>query len=218
MIRILWPTIRPKMMKETYAWWLAHAKNPDDVCIKIAVNTPEEREQLSEFEDVMVVGTEQRGSCFAVQKLTSAISGDPRDIVILCSDDFYAPQDWDVRLHKEFEDFNGALLVYDGIQMGDCMTIPILRYSCLTQKLNRILNHPSYRCFRADRELYTNLNELKLIKNLRHDKAFRFEHRHWSTEQRKKDENDEYGLSVWELDNLVYQGRMVRSLQDRLRL
>lgn len=67
MIRLLWPTVRPEIMKKTYKHWIDTAAKPDRINIKIAVNTKEHRDQLTEF-DVMVIGNERRGPVYATSR------------------------------------------------------------------------------------------------------------------------------------------------------
>ena len=214
MFRIIWPTIRPQVMRETYAHWVANADRLKDVTVKIAVNTEQERTFLPEFNDVLVVGDDRRGPCHAVHKLCMALEPDPGDVVILASDDFYPKPGWDTWVLEHLKDFDGALMVNDGVQTRPMLTIPIMTQKCFLA-LNRVLNHPSYNCCRADVELHSNLAEMDLVKSLRHLPVM-FEHRHYSNGKRWKDANDEYALKMWPDDVAIHRRRMTMPLADRL--
>lgn len=225
MIRILWPTIRPKMMMETCTHWMYAAHNPMDVHVTVAVNTDDEKRQLQFscfLNSVIVVGTRRRGACYAVYKLGQHVQGDPDDIVILASDDFYPSQGWDTAIKKQMEGWDGSLLVADGMQERmanpNVMTIPVMRMSCLL-RLNRILNHPLYHCWAADNELYRNLNELGLVKNVRGGPGrIEIEHRHWLNKKREADEHDAYAQSQCSHDRATWKRRMRMPLKQRLAL
>ena len=225
MIRILWPTIRPKMMMETYAHWLHQADDPKSIEVMIAVNTKEEVLQLDNLLTngkltIIVVGSRRRGACYAVYKLGQHVQGDPDDIIILASDDFYPSQGWDTAIKKQMEGWDGALLVADRMQEKmpnpNVMTIPIMRMSCLL-KLNRILNHPLYHCWAADNELYMNLNAMGLIKNVRKGQGrIMIEHHHWKNGKREADEHDRYAQSQCSHDRATWKRRMKMPLKQRL--
>ncbi len=214
MIRIIWPTIRPNVMKKTWSEWLDNAVHPEQIRIKVAVNTEREWRTVSEFDDVLIIGTKKRGPCQAVHRLSTTVAVDPGDILILASDDFYPRPGWDAWVLNHFEKFDGALMVNDGLQTAPILTIPILTYNCF-MALNRVLNHPSYHCCRADVELFDNLFELGMIKNLRRNPVM-FEHRHYSAGKREKDENDTYALKKLPEDRKTYVRRMKMSLDKRL--
>lgn len=216
MIRLLWPTVRPEIMKRTYKHWINTALKPGRITVKIAVNIEKHRNQLTEFNDVMVIGNKRRGPAYATSKLAKAIEGKPRDIIILVSDDFYSPPKWDIWLDKQFKNFSGALMVRDAWQQGGCVTIPIMTYRCLL-KLNRIIYHPSYTWQFSDEELYHNLRGLKMLRNLRDKKHPLFEHKHWCNGKRKFDGNDTFGTKSGGVDHKNFKRRMRLKIQERLK-
>ena len=203
-------------MKQTHAHWMDTAQNPINVTTSIAVNTEQQRAALSEFDDIVVVGNDRRGPAYATNCLTQRMRGEPSDIVILVSDDFFSPPKWDAWLIKTFSDFDGAIVVDDSYQREPCITIPIMTYSTLL-KLNRIVYHPSYTWQYADTELFTNLKELKCLRDLRNDKSAPiFEHRHWANNKRQMDANDKPGLDAGGLDEHNVRLRMKMPLAKRL--
>ncbi len=213
-IRILWPTIRPQMMREQFATWVGNSKHPEDVQVQVAVNTDHERKILAHLDDVIVIGTERRGACYAVHRLCEDVQGTEGDIVIVASDDFRAGPGWDDWVREHLEGFDGALMVNDGVQRFPLITLPIMTWGCFL-KLNAVVNHPSYNCFHADKELHDNLAEMGLVKDLKHLPAM-FEHLHYSVGKREKDAHDEYGLTVVDPDRETYRRRKTMPLAQRL--
>jgi hypothetical protein len=189
MIYLLWPTVRPEVMKTTHAQWIAHAADPSKIITHICVNTEEQAEELSEdFDTIYISGDEIRGVAGPSYVLGSKLKANPQDIVILASDDFYPAKHWDKWVKKHLLGYDGALLVNDGYQHTGCVTIPIMTFNCL-RRLNGIIYHPDYKHLYSDNELYEVLKSLKLLKNLRKDSCV-FEHRHYDNGKRKRDQND----------------------------
>ncbi len=216
MIHLMCPTVRPAMMKTAIAQWLGTASRPDRVRLRLAVNTEEDRKKLSEFDDVLVIGNKRRGAPYPVFRLGQAVVGEPGDIVVLVSDDTFAPQGWDAWLVEVFSGRNDAIIINDGGQFGPCITQPIMTYTCLL-KLNRVINHPSYHHFCADAELHTNLCEMGLVRDLRRNGSPVFEHRNWAWGKRPKDEHDLHNVSMWGVDEKNMHERLRMPVADRLR-
>ena len=194
MIYILWPTVRPKVMIKRYQQWLEAAKDPDKIKIRIGVNTSDDAKILKDagYKYILVCGNKFRGVAPTSYALSSQLQVQSKDIVILASDDFCVPNDWDKWLIEQFKNFDGCLLVDDGIQYGGCVTIPIMTYACL-KRLNHIIYHPSYSHLYADAELFDNLLKLKLFKDLRKNgKSPLFEHKHYQNGKRPVDKNDKF--------------------------
>lgn len=213
---ILWPTVRPAVMKHTCAHWVRGRVTKIPLSITVAVNTEQQKGQLSEYK-VLVVGNDKKGPVHATNVLSKHVQGDPSDIILLVSDDFFAPQGWDKFLLDQFENFNGCLLVNDGYQYGGCVTIPIMTYDCLL-KLNRIIYHRSYVWQYSDAELYFNLKGLKLLKDVRRIKgAPLFEHRHWANGKRQTDSHDRPGIRSGGVDHKNFNNRMKMRMRDRLK-
>lgn len=216
MIHLLWPTVRPIMMKQTHQHWLASSSGRNKIITYIAVNTSEQREQLKEFTNVITVGSEHPGPAWPTYQLTKGLPGEKKDIVILASDDFFSPKDWDSWLIEIFKDYDGGIMVNDGYQLGACITIPILSFGCLL-RLNRYLYHPAYNWQYSDAELCQNLKDLNLFKDLRKPGLPVFEHRHWANMRRKYDEVDKTGADHQGKDKETYDKRMAMKVEERLR-
>jgi hypothetical protein len=214
---IMWPTVRPTVMKRTCAHWIRMRTTITPLSITVAVNTKQQKEQLGEYKEVLVVGNIKKGPVHATNVLAKHVHGNPSDIVLLVSDDFFAPHGWDKFLLDQFKNFNGCLLVDDGYQYGGCVTIPIMTYNCLL-KLNRIIYHPSYIWQYSDAELYFNLRGMKLLKDVRRIKGTPlFEHRHWANGKRKTDAHDKHGIVSGGKDHQTFKRRMKMSITDRIK-
>jgi glycosyltransferase involved in cell wall biosynthesis len=215
---LLWPTVRPLTFNKQVKLWVENASNKDDLFCITAVNTKQQAEQIEPapyLKNPIIVGDERRGVTHATHQLASSdFGGIPGDIVILASDDFYPILGWDDWVKKQMLDYNGCLLVNDGWQTGNCVTIPIMDYSCLV-RLNKIIYHPAYFHQYSDNELYDNLNELKLLKNLRSADLV-FEHKHWHSKKRDKDGVDEIVYQSTSHDYQLYTKRSQMSLNARL--
>jgi len=162
MIYLLWPTVRPDMMKATHIQWIKNAINPSKIITNICVNTREQAEALSDdFNNIYISGDKVHGVAPPSYVLGSKLKANPHDIIILASDDFYPIKNWD---------------------------IPIMTFKCLRQ-LNGIIYHPDYKHLYSDNELYEVLKSLKLLKNLRKELVV-FEHRHYDNGKRKRDKID----------------------------
>ncbi len=212
-IILLWPTIRPTTMLETYNYWMSNADHPSNVALKVAVNTEEQRSQLP-GKDVIAVGDERKGVTHACCILSKLLMANDDDIVILASDDMYASKGWDTWTVKRLNGKTAALMVNDGYAIQDCMTIPIMTFSCL-KKLNKIIYHYSYKHQYSDNELYYNLIGLGLMLDVRNDGVM-FEHRHWARSMRTRDEHDDYYAHVANEDAQNWSARQKMSISERL--
>ncbi len=212
-IILLWPTARPQVMRQTHLIWHNRAVVKPDILI--AVNTPEQQSQLLDFGNVLVVGDNRKGPAYPTFVLGKEVDAKHGDILILVSDDFYPPDHWDEYLRSAFESYSGSILVNDGHQFGGCMTIPIMDYACLL-KLNRIIYHSDYNWQYADTELFLNLSEMGLLRDLRLTSPV-FEHRHWANGKRVLDEVDVPGARMRDYDILTWERRSKLSLIERLK-
>ena len=214
-IWLLWPTARPNIMKATWEQWQKLSSKKCQINTIIAVNTIDQRKELADFKDVLIVG-DKPGVTHACYALTKSITAPLKDIIILVSDDFFPPKNWDIFILQQFKSFEGCLLVKDGYQGGGCVTIPIMTMRCL-EKLNRILYHPIYKHEFSDAKLFDNLQALGMIKNLRKDESSPiFEHRHWANGKRDFDHVDK--AAAGGNDGALYEKRRKMSLKDRLKV
>lgn len=219
MIHLLWPTIRPAMMLQTLEVWRKTSDKPGELKVKVAVNTPAERQQLMAQPDVIIVGAHRRGPVHATHCLAQQVQAQPSDLIILASDDFYPPHHWDTFLTGHARGFEGGLLVNDGYQgeHGNVMTLPIMTMGCLL-KLNRIIYHPSYQWQFSDDELALNLIQTNMLKRLRGSQFPVFQHRHWANGMRKADEHATFMSTVAKSDQQNWFQRRGMPLQERLKV
>lgn len=220
-IYILWPTIRPDVYKERVSEWFQNCTCDERIRLIVAVNTPKQRQKLDES-NVLVLGSDRLGVAYASYKLAQACDGLPGDIIILASDDFHPPVGWDQWIYENMREFHGCILVNDAdnpprTHRERVVTIPIMDFGCL-QMLNRIIYHPSYHHLYSDNELYDNLSEMKLLKNLQKPDQPVFEHRHWYHGARQKDKADEFVHEHMEQDRQNYLRRSSFSLSEKLKV
>jgi hypothetical protein len=208
--------------------WRQAAHRPGDVRFYFGVNGAGAREELSalwaqsdalwECGDYSV----PPGVTATASELTGLIINDlsipPSDIVILASDDYVAPPQWDALLKRELSGFDGLLLI-DGYdrpkKKTNLVPLPIATVGCL-RRLG-VLYHPAYRHFFADQELYDVALELGVVKNCR-DSGPQFEHMHWSFGERERDQSDDRNDSWWDEDHATYERRRLMPVRDRLKL
>lgn len=216
MIFLLWPTARPECFRRTHGFWLDRAVDRSLVRTVVAVDTVAERELLVGFDVVVTYGSEP-GVAWPSYCLSSGVVGGVGDVIVLASDDFFAPVGWDVWVREQFVGFDGCLVVDDGYQYGGCVTLPIMSFGCLV-RLNYVIYHPSYRHLYSDAELWDNLSELGLLRVLRGGGYPLFEHRHWANGKRGFDGVDVRVSGVGGFDSLNYERRRLLPLVERLRV
>ena len=214
MIHLLWPTIRPIQMEVAYKHWHSMADKPDQIVLTIAVNTEEHKSQISESLGKIVVDDTKPGVVHAVNILSHNLNGPNDDIVILASDDMFAPEHWDTWLQDTLRGKTVGLRVNDGYNKQDAITIPIMTMGCL-RKLNMIIYHKSYIHQYSDTELYFNLNDLNLLLDV-WDSSPIFEHRHWVCNKRQIDEHDQFYAKVVGQDASNWSTRSKLPASERL--
>jgi hypothetical protein len=215
---LLWPTIRPDMFNTCFQYWKSSADNPNLFKTKVIVNTQEQANDIIHKDlDISISTSQVKGITASLYELTSKLDCQSNDIIIVASDDFYPPTHWDTIIKEQFIDFDGAVIFWDGNQRDTPMvTLPIMTFNTL-KRLNRKIYHPDYKHQFSDVELYFNLNEMGLIKDLRIARNdILFEHRHYHLGKRKMDSVDQYIESVWSEDRVTIDRRMKLSLAERL--
>jgi len=228
MIHILWATIRPQMFNIVYKMWLQTCSNKENIRTHVAVNSELDanivKQVLGKNDEVIIVNSDRRGVCYPSYMLSSKLEANKDDIVIFASDDFTAPNNWDIYLETKLQGKEGALFVRDGYQLTDssnmlhpCITIPIMTFGCL-EKMNKVIYHPAYYHMFSDCELYLNLKELGLIIDNRKEDSTTFEHHHWAGGKRTADQNDQIYHSKWAEDDKTWKSRLAMTLEERLKI
>jgi hypothetical protein len=218
-IQILWPTVRPDLFRKAFTQWKSLAKYPESISITVAVNTEDQAKQLLDF-NVIVVNPPYKGVCLPCYKLSSSVNDlQPDDIVILASDDFMPPENWDAVLFDRINSNEKLLIVDDGIQMrgSRVVTIPIMTYGALC-KLNKVIYHPAYHHMCSDVELYDVAELSGIIDDARGNGFPVFEHLHHCVGKRVSDAADTAVESYHNTDKLMYANRSKMSLQSRLKV
>ena len=200
MIHLLWPTIRPDMMSSTFTHWVTNCADSKNFKTHIAVNTKVQKTKVSNClkhiaqilynrPEVYISGNKKgvTNACCFLSHLQN-IDGPYQDIIILASDDFYAPKKWDKWLIETIQKPVEAIRVNDGYIPQDNITIPIMTMGCL-KKLNRIIYHTSYHHSYSDTELFHNLKDLEYLTDLWNSSPI-FEHKNWANNKRSMDDVD----------------------------
>jgi len=233
MIHILWCTIRPKIFIKMHKEWIDRSVNKKNIKTYVAVNNQEDYNIVKEYlknDYVINLNTKRIGVCYPSYVLSSNLGitmGECKDedIVILASDDFLPPYEWDVYLINKLKDKGDvALMVRDGYQLPDssnmihpAVTIPIMTYGCL-KKLNMIIYHPIYNHMFSDCELYENLKDLNLLYDDRLNDTTVFEHLHYAAGKRSYDQADILYNMKWKEDENKWNIRKKMPVQERLKI
>ena len=232
MIHILWATIRPQQFKEMHSEWIKRADNPENIQTYVAVNWVEHANELRDYlkkNYLITLNTNRIGVCYPSYQLSSSLGvkmGQCKedDIVILASDDFLPPENWDNYLIDKFKDNSGLLMVRDGYQLPDssnmlypAITIPIMTFESLL-KLNKIIYHPKYNHMFSDVELYFNAKDLGILIDDRLNDETTFEHLHYAAGKRQPDQADQAYNNKWQEDELTWNKRKIMSVEERIKV
>ena len=206
-------------MSKTHQVWTERAQNPQEIITYVAVNNVEQHDELTSIIDKRVniyISGDVVGVTNACDYLTHLpeLDGEDNDIVILASDDMYAPPLWDKWIKDNLKEPYKALMVNDGYIKQNNITIPIMTMGCL-KMLNRIIYHKSYKHSYSDTELYDNLKSMKILQDL-WSKSPIFEHKNWANNKRRCDIVDTQIRSYVNSDAENWNMRKKLSLLDRL--
>jgi hypothetical protein len=222
------------VFKQAHKQWLESAEFPRRVNTLVAVNTNKDAELLRNYYTI-TVDADQVGVCKPAYRLcrelrkeSSAWRIHDQDIVVLPSDDFRAPLDWDTFLEKKLKPAKtAALFVRDGYQAPDpkdwhtspCITLPIMTFGCL-KAMNYIIYHPDYVHMESDVELYEVLNQLGVLIDDRIEDETTFVHHHFVCGLRERDRWDDQWRSggVPDRDRNTYEKRKQMTLQEKLQV
>ncbi len=231
MIRILWPTIRPKQAKVRFLEWEALSYDPLNINVHWGLNSDAGRGEINSVPSVStrnecvsgffdVYPDARPGVSHTATLLTHGLLGliSDYDVTVLASDDYSVPLGWDSYLYEQFKDFDGMLIANDHksyTTKTNIVPIPICSGKFL-KRLNGILYHPDYSHFFSDQELYDIVMEIGNVKDRRGTTDPRFEHKHWTFGGRQKDEFDLRNNTWWVKDKQTYERRKSLSLDQKL--
>jgi len=215
LIHLFWATCRPEMMKETYRVWMERCVHPENISIKIAISDPKHKEQFKAFDYVTVVEHDKPGVVFPLNAILKDFKANDKDIMIVPSDDFYPPTNWDFYLEREaMENFNGVLKINDG-HISDIIALPIMRYSAYV-KMGRIIYHPAYNHMFCDKELHDTAQELGICKGAdKSDPLWEHKHPHFDT--RASDLHDKRNNADYKFGKEIYTKRRYMTLAERMK-
>jgi hypothetical protein len=201
---------------------MSKARDKSNVETFVAVNEIEQKEQLLEYDkslNIQVCG-DLLGVCRPLYELSKDLKGNLSDIVLVVCDDVNCVNFWDDYVFNLFENFNGSIFLNDGLQdpnntIQPAITMPLMTFECLLA-INRYIFHPAYRHYFADNELYLNLKELNLLKDIRTTSQV-FQHEHYEINKRPMDVVDQKIITqCGNMDRQLFQERMKLSIKERL--
>ncbi len=214
MIYILWSTARPDVFEKSHKVWIEKATNPRNISTKVAVDSQKDRSLLLGY-DVSVVNNPRHGITTPLYHLTKNLRAEPKDIIVVASDDFFPPDNWDQYLTAKLDNFDGALWVNDG-HGKKIISIPIMTFSCL-QWLNKIIYHPIYNHMFSDQELWDILYEHKKLRDCRTD-VKQFTHQHPTFTGQEYDEVNVKANEKFKDNKLIYNSRKPLLLENKLKV
>lgn len=228
MIHIIWATARPEVfIRCHHNKWIATASQKDQIRTYVVVDHQQHAEFIRQSNvsdyyssdkcSIAISKATTRGVAKPANQAAQSIESEDGDIIILASDDFEAPLNWDTwLLERAKEEDSKCLWVNDGFKPGGTVTIPILTHKCF-KRLNKIIYHPSYNHEWSDAELYDILKELDLLYDLRsRDKIF--QHKHWANGLRKQDGVDGECRKLHNKDRANYMLRKHMTIEQKLKI
>jgi len=223
-IKLITATVRPAMFASNMNEWKIQCEDWNNVDLTVAVNTLEEKLLIEEmFEEAKVIAIgDNIGVVKPIFEITKTLDIGDDDILLAMFDDVACIKNWDVYIKSQFEDYTGSILLNDGIQDPItrgliAITMPIMDGRTL-KKLNRIIYHPEYMHYYADNEVYSNLLELGLIKDIRRDDVTTFQHLHYYGVNRRKADSIDHEIiaKCGSPDRAIFDKRMKLSVKERL--
>ena len=204
-ISILHPSRgRPQMAYDTFNRWVNAAKNKSGLEYIISLDpsdvTVEEYKKLFEHTMVHLHINKDEPGLYYVQSVNNAAKLSKGEIIIINSDDFEAPDEWDVLILGEVADKKDWILkTWDGVQPW-ILTIPIMDRTFYES--NGWIYYPEYKHMYSDTDL-TSYAEYagKLLKC-----SYFFKHNHY-TVTGKHDETSVRADSTYPQGEAIYRSR-----------
>ena len=221
-IYLVTATIRPEVCKKTEALWRERCSDNNNVRTVIAVDSEADKQKFGNGYECIVYGMKAGGITKPLTKLTQIVMDrmSNYDIMVVFSDDFEPPKNWDKYLFDFYSDNNEKALSVkiDGHNDGSrnvIVSLPILDGNTL-KKLNGYVYHPAYNHQYSDNELFDNLNFLNCL-HIENDKsAPSFKHNHWCSKDRVVDEHDKNTNSLSATDKKTYEFRKKQPFEKRV--
>lgn len=141
-----------------------------------------------------------------VEATNKAAKESTGDILVYLSDDFKCPQDWGIKVIKEFENENRPLLV----KVDDCLQkfhIPVLTIPIMNRAIYARLGyfwHPEYKSMFVDEDLYWTCFKMGAIKMCEH---LKFPHEHPANGKAANDETYIRSAANWDQGKAVFEKR-----------
>lgn len=218
-IYLISATIRPDVYKETLNIWLSKASKRSDIKVEVIADTKEDQKKI---DGCKLYGLPAFGITKPLTKLTLDLVDRIKnnDIVVVMSDDFFPPDNWDTYLFDFYKKNVGALSVkvvgLNGGGRDTIVSIPIMDGYTL-KKLNGYVYHPAYNHHYSDNELCDNLKFLNLLHIDNNDNSPKFEHKHWVTCGRDRDESDINNIKNDSDDKKIYEYRKKLKFEERIK-
>jgi hypothetical protein len=222
MIYLVTATIRPEQFLETEAFWRKQSSKKNEITTKVIVDTESDKKIINNPEICDVYGLKAGGITKPLTKLTKKLVSyiDDEDIIVVMSDDFYPPKNWDKYLINFYKKHKGCLSVkIKGLNDGNRNTIislPIMDGYTL-KRLNGYIYHPAYNHQFSDNELFDNVKYLNLLHIENDESAPFFEHKHWTTSDRQRDEYDNINNKTAVRDRDIYNNRKNMLFETRIK-
>jgi len=196
--------MRPKMAMDAYILWLDRFSGTHQIEYFLSVDhdDPRRYDYVERFKNtgVTVVINQNRSLVDAVNNAAKLITG---DCIVVVSDDFECPDDWDILLSMfvaTVETPLYSLQVNDGYSHPERLTtIPIISKD-LYKRLGYVYN-PLYFSMWVDNDLYETCDKMGVLVNV----PVLFQHKHWANNKRTKDQTDIRHSS----DSAFEQGRKI---------
>lgn len=198
---------RPELAKKVYDEWMGNAANPENIGYTLSIDNedPTCKEYKALFDPVKCLIV-QFSNKSAIEAINRGAKFTRNDLLIVVSDDFSCPKNWDVDLLSQVQDKKDfCVKTQDGIQPW-MMTLPIMD----REYYNRFgyIYHPAYLHMYADLELACVADLLgKKI-----DVPILFPHKHYSQAGGiKKDVVSQKNDSTYEQGEKVFLERISRN-------
>jgi glycosyltransferase involved in cell wall biosynthesis len=197
---------RPNLAKEAHGEWISKASGKHEIEYILSIDSNDDSvrtyNDLFGTKEIQILVNPNRSIVDAVNAAAKASDG---EILIVVSDDFGCPLDWDKLVVGAFGNNKDAVLHVHDCLYGQLVTLPILTRTYY-ERLGYIY-YPEYFSMFCDTELtYHARQEGKLIDALH----LRFEHRHYTTGKTAVDETylRENSNYAWAVGEKIFKERL----------